>query len=87
MTMAYQVKPDALERMRGVVIWTARAGLESSHRMTRRLSAPFSSAMKRETGLGVLLNTSFNIHGEATRSSAPLTRPWTSCFVVAPTCS
>ena len=64
MTMAYQVRPEALEQMRGVVNvdGSCRPQIVRSDDPT-----PFGDllrATKRETGIGVLLNTSFNIHGE-----------------------
>jgi len=66
MTMAFDVKPEFLEQLAAVI---HPADKTIRPQMLKRESNPayyeLLEAFKARTGLGVLLNTSFNLHGEA----------------------
>jgi carbamoyltransferase len=63
MTMAYRVRPEARPLLEGVIgrDGTCRPQMvDESYGLYHRLLA----AVKKETGVGAVLNTSFNLHGE-----------------------
>jgi carbamoyltransferase len=63
MTMAYRVRPEARESLRGVL---GRDGTCRPQMVDESYGAYYRLlvAMKDEVGVGAVLNTSFNLHGE-----------------------
>ena len=63
MTMAYQVKSEYLEKLIGVINidGSCRPQIVTNHKSK---FGKLLLEMKKHTGIGVLLNTSFNIHGD-----------------------
>ncbi|MDP6117542.1 MAG: carbamoyltransferase C-terminal domain-containing protein [Planctomycetota bacterium] len=66
MTNAYLVKEEFREHMRGVIAidGTCRPQIVSDDTPTPPKFKELLKDMERRTGLGVILNTSFNLHGE-----------------------
>ena len=65
MTMAYEVAPEHRERLAGVI--ERRRNVPPAvrrRRRTRRVRANCCASARRRWGVGAVLNTSFNIHGE-----------------------
>ncbi len=65
MIMAFEATPEARERIPGVVHTDGTVRVQTVSRDAHPLYHRLLEAFERRTGVGVLLNTSFNIKGEA----------------------